>query len=306
MSEQEYSGTESQATLPNATEASGLAETARMKFGDALSSAVLREAAVIVVISAILAFVVNTWYHPSPLPYVYESRKVATAGDELFNSLVNSEGNASTSTATATPTSTTTSSSTSPSTTAAGKAVLPGADAGNAQSASAAYIKQAQPATSAGDVTKKTPASTASTASAASAKSDKTKHTDQSSASASAVQEPLKLPIAISYEQVMKLLARPGTATFIDARKKEEHEKGAFANSLNVDVLQFQANPQYRDECMRLLYSLPKDKILVAYCGGGNCELSHELCDIMIPMGFTKVFIYLGGWNEYKEKQGMK
>jgi rhodanese-related sulfurtransferase len=75
---------------------------------------------------------------------------------------------------------------------------------------------------------------------------------------------------------------------------------------LNVDVLQFQANPQYRDECMRLLYSLPKDKILVAYCGGGNCELSHELCDIMIPMGFTKVFIYLGGWNEYKEKQGMK
>lgn len=306
MSEQEYSGTESQATLPNATEASGLAETARMKFGDALSGVVLREAAVIVVISAILAFVVNTWYHPSPLPYVYESRKVATAGDELFNSLVNSEGNASTSTATATPTSTTTSSSTLPSTKAAGKAVLPGADADNAQSASAEHTKQAQPATSAGDVTKKTPVSTASTASAARAESDKTKHADQSSASASAAQEPLKLPIAISYEQVMKLLARPGTATFIDARKKEEHEKGAFANSLNVDVLQFQANPQYRDECMRLLYSLPKDKIVVAYCGGGNCELSHELCDIMIPMGFTKVFIYLGGWNEYKEKQGMK
>jgi rhodanese-related sulfurtransferase len=302
MSEQEYSGTESQATLPNATEASGLAETARMKFGDALSGSVLREAAAIVVISAILAFVVNTWYHPSPLSYVYESRKVATAGDELFNSLVNSEGNASTSTAaaTSTSTSTTTSSSTLPSTTAAGKAVLPVADAGNAQSASAAHTMQAQPATSAGDVTKKTPASTASAA------SDKTKHADQSSASASAAQEPLKLPIAISYEQVMKLLARPGTATFIDARKKEEHEKGAFANSLNVDVLQFQANPQYRDECMRLLYSLPKDKILVAYCGGGNCELSHELCDIMIPMGFTKVFIYLGGWNEYKEKQGMK
>lgn len=304
MSEQEYSGTESNATLPNATEASGLAETARMKFGDALSGSVLREAAVIVVISAILAFVVNTWYHPSPLPYVYESRKVAAAGDDLFNSLVNSEGN--TSTSTATPISTTTTSSTSPSTAVAGKALLPGADAGNAQSASAAHTTQAQPATSAVDGTKKTPASTASAPSAASAESDKTKHADQSSASASAAQEPLKLPIAISYEQVMKLLARPGTATFIDARKKEEHEKGAFANSLNVDVLQFQANPQYRDECMRLLYSLPKDKILVAYCGGGNCELSHELCDIMIPMGFTKVFIYLGGWNEYKEKQGMK
>ena len=301
MSEQEYSGTESNATLPNATEASGLAETARMKFGDALSGSVLREAAVIVVISAILAFVVNTWYHPSPLPYVYESRKVATAGDDLFNSLVNSEGNASTSTAT--PTSTTTTSSTSPSSTAAGKVVLPGADAGNSQSASAAHTNQAQPATSAGDVTKKTPASSANAESAA---SDKTKHADQSSSSASAAQEPLKLPVAISYEQVMKLLARPGTATFVDARKKEEHEKGAFDNSLNVDVLQFQANPQYRDECMRLLYSLPKDKIVVAYCGGGNCELSHELCDIMIPMGFTKVFIYLGGWNEYKEKQGMK
>lgn len=280
MSDQQYSASEVQATLPTATDASGLAETARMKYGDALSASVLRESAVIIAVSAILAFVVNTWYHPTPLPYVYESRKVATAGDDVFNSLVNSQSAAS---ASATPPE--------PSTTALPTSTLP-VPGGN--------IKQAQNTTTEGGAPKKTPAQTAN------AESDKTQHADQSSISAPTAQEPLKLPIAISYEQVMKLLARPGTATFIDARKKEEHEKGAFSNSLNIDVLQFQANPQYRDDCMRLLYSLPKDKIVVAYCGGGNCELSHELCDIMIPMGFTKVFIYLGGWNEYKEKQGIK
>ena len=247
--------------------------TARERFGDALSGSVLREAVVIVLVSAVCAGIVNTWYHPSPLPYIYESRKVEAANDTLFESLVNQ-----------------------------GAVPTPSADGARAT------VSAPTATTTAEVATKKDPSAPApGTAPSAASPNDKT----QAPKSAENMPPPsqdgaVKLPVAVNYEQVMKLLARPGSATFIDARKGEEHEKGSFPGSLNVDVLQFQANPMYRDECMRLLYSLPKDKIVVAYCGGGNCELSHELCDIMIPMGFTRVFIYLGGWNEYKEKQGLK
>jgi rhodanese-related sulfurtransferase len=247
--------------------------TARERFGDALSGSVLREAVVIVLVSAVCAGVVNTWYHPSPLPYIYESRKVEAANDTLFESLVNQ-----------------------------GAVPTPSADGARATVSAPTATTTAEVA-----MKKDPPAPAPGTAPSAASPNDKT----QAPKSAENIPPPsqdgaVKLPVAVNYEQVMKLLARPGSATFIDARKVEEHEKGSFPGSLNVDVLQFQANPLYRDECMRLLYSLPKDKIVVAYCGGGNCELSHELCDIMIPMGFTRVFIYLGGWNEYKEKQGLK
>lgn len=247
--------------------------TARERFGDALSGSVLREAVVIVLVSAVCAGIVNTWYHPSPLPYVYESRKVEAASDTLFESLVNQ-----------------------------GAVPTPSADGARATVSAPTATTTAEVA-----MKKDPPAPAPGTAPSSASPNDKT----QAPKSAESMPPPsqdgaVKLPVAVNYEQVMKLLARPGSATFIDARKVEEHEKGSFPGSLNVDVLQFQANPVYRDECMRLLYSLPKDKIVVAYCGGGNCELSHELCDIMIPMGFTRVFIYLGGWNEYKEKQGLK
>ncbi|MFM7773288.1 MAG: rhodanese-like domain-containing protein [Candidatus Kapaibacterium sp.] len=250
------------------------ASDSRERFGEALSGRVLREALAIILVSALIAAIVNTWYHPSPLPYIYESRKVEAADDSLFDSLVNK---------------------TSP---ASGGPTI----AAEARSAPASPLASSQKT----ETSSSSSAPTTAAKAAASSETDKTSSDPGKPTPPPAQEGSLKLPVAVSYEQVVKLLARPGSATFIDARKGEEHEKGAFPGSLNVDVLQFQANPMYRDECMRLLYSLPKDKIVVAYCGGGTCELSHELCDIMIPMGFTKVFIYLGGWNEYKEKQGLK
>lgn len=115
----------------------------------------------------------------------------------------------------------------------------------------------------------------------------------------------VKLPIAVTYEQVVKMQSMPNVK-FIDARKKEEHDKGHISGSLHVDIQQFQANPAVQGEYMRMLYGLPKDQPVVAYCGGGACELSHELCDVLVQIGFKKVFIYLGGWEEYSKKKSGK
>jgi len=84
-----------------------------------------------------------------------------------------------------------------------------------------------------------------------------------------------------------------------------EHQ-GDIKGSILIDIQEVQGDPAARGRAMQTLYPLPKDKPIVAYCGGGACELSHELCDLLINIGFKKVFIYLGGWNEFKEKQGLK
>lgn len=115
----------------------------------------------------------------------------------------------------------------------------------------------------------------------------------------------IKLPIAVTYEQVVKMQSMPNVK-FIDARKKEEHDKGHISGSLHVDIQLFQANPAEQGNYMRMLYGLPKDQPVVVYCGGGACELSHELCDVLVQIGFKKVFIYLGGWEEYSKKKSGK
>ncbi len=254
----------------------------------------LREAIVVVGIAALCALVVNWRLNPTPLPWVHEERPVQSASDTLLDAFMNTTGSQPTNAASTSATELVPSASTT-------MPALSHQDSIALRKAKADSVKKAQALLSSS-------ATVAQSTGATGTQQTQNPQATQSTSTAApenAVASP-KLPISVSYEQILKLLANPSSVTFIDARKEEEHAKGAFAGSLSVDMLQFPADPEYRNKSMRLLYSIPKDKIIVAYCGGGNCELSHELCDVLIPMGFKKVFIYLGGWNEYTEKQGIK
>lgn len=106
---------------------------------------------------------------------------------------------------------------------------------------------------------------------------------------------------AVTYQQVLMLL-RNEDVLFMDARRKDEYDGGHIPRAMNVDVQQFELDPSYRNQMMQLLYSLDKRRPVVAYCGGGNCELSHKLADVLRSVGFEHIFIYTGGWNEYSTK----
>jgi len=106
---------------------------------------------------------------------------------------------------------------------------------------------------------------------------------------------------AVTYQQVLMLL-RNEDVLFMDARRKDEYDSGHIPRAMNVDVQQFELDPTYRNHVMQMLYSLDKRRPVVAYCGGGNCELSHKLADVLRSVGFEHVFIYTGGWNEYSSK----
>jgi rhodanese-related sulfurtransferase len=106
---------------------------------------------------------------------------------------------------------------------------------------------------------------------------------------------------AVTYDQV-RMMLRNEDVLFMDARRKDEYDGGHIPRAINVDIQLFELDPNYRNQTMQMLYSLGKRRPVVTYCGGGNCELSHKLSDVLVSIGFEHVFIYLGGWNEYSTK----
>ena len=83
-------------------------------------------------------------------------------------------------------------------------------------------------------------------------------------------------------------------ATFIDARRADQFEKGHIPGSLNIYAYEFGDN-------IPKIMNLPKDRLIVIYCDGGLCELSHDLSDELITFGFKRIVIYQGGWEEWNE-----
>lgn len=102
----------------------------------------------------------------------------------------------------------------------------------------------------------------------------------------------------VTYEQVKKLAADPNVL-FIDARNAEEYGQGHIGNAINIFTPEFEQN-------IPKVITLPRDKRVVVYCGGGACELSHELAAHMSNLGFQRVYVYTGGWHEWTKKQEQK
>ncbi len=101
--------------------------------------------------------------------------------------------------------------------------------------------------------------------------------------------------LEIRFDQVEKLLTNPDIM-LIDARPAREFEAGHIGNAINIYTPEFEQN-------IGRIIGIPRDKPIIAYCGGGACELSHELAENLVKMGFTRVFVYVGGWNEWKQKK---
>ena len=102
---------------------------------------------------------------------------------------------------------------------------------------------------------------------------------------------------AVTYDQVVRLNADE-SVLFFDARNEHEFAEGTIPRAKNIFAMDFEKHIPY-------ILGLPDKNVrIVVFCGGGECDLSHELSDKLIQFGFKKVFIYLGGYTEWKAKQG--
>jgi rhodanese-related sulfurtransferase len=79
---------------------------------------------------------------------------------------------------------------------------------------------------------------------------------------------------------------------FIDARDAADFEAGHIQGAMNIPYHDLE---KYREK----LNSLPKDQVYVTYCSSA-CDVSIDMAYAMAKMGFKKVYIFHGGWDEWK------
>lgn len=95
-----------------------------------------------------------------------------------------------------------------------------------------------------------------------------------------------------------------GAAWFVDARDEEECDEARISGAICLPYDRVADHPD------RLAGLGADGRPIVAYCGGGLCEVSLSLAWELIELGHTKVLVYMGGfalWEEsgYPVEQGL-
>jgi rhodanese-related sulfurtransferase len=91
-----------------------------------------------------------------------------------------------------------------------------------------------------------------------------------------------------------KELYKSQNALFIDSRHAFEYKMGHIHNATNIPLMEIDTNH------IRLK-DIPKEKMLIVYCNGDDCNSSIELALKLMELKFTNVKVFFGGWQEWKE-----
>ena len=100
-------------------------------------------------------------------------------------------------------------------------------------------------------------------------------------------------PEFVSYENAARMYDS-GSALFVDARNEYDFKLGHIKAATNVPLKDFdlQKSP---------LANTQRDKLIVTYCDGEDCNSSIELAQKLSAAGFTNVKMFFGGWNEWQQ-----
>lgn len=83
-----------------------------------------------------------------------------------------------------------------------------------------------------------------------------------------------------------------GTTVFVDARHEFDYKLGHIRGAINIPLRTYDTNKAVLD-------TIPKNRLLVAYCDGAECNSSIELSVKLAKDGYTDVKIFFGGWHEW-------
>lgn len=85
-----------------------------------------------------------------------------------------------------------------------------------------------------------------------------------------------------------------GHTLFADARPAIAYEEGHIQGALNLDPDEFD------QWAAQMMDNYPLDKPIITYCEGPRCNLSHELAERLVWLGFEKVYYLIDGWGQWK------
>lgn len=93
-----------------------------------------------------------------------------------------------------------------------------------------------------------------------------------------------------------KRLLDENRAIVIDARDKESFAAGHIRTAWNVPGLEV-------DQYFEKFVTLPRDTLIMIYCSNPECHLSRIVGDFLNVMGFSNLYHYDGGWDEWSERK---
>ncbi len=97
---------------------------------------------------------------------------------------------------------------------------------------------------------------------------------------------------AMTLEEAKKLWSG-GSAFFLDARSPADYAAGHIAGALNLPVEEFD---EHYPSIARML---TPDSVIVVYCDGLDCDLSHHLMVNLRELGYRHVRLIVNGWTTW-------
>ena len=102
-------------------------------------------------------------------------------------------------------------------------------------------------------------------------------------------------PMLVNVDEAYKIY-QEGNGIFIDARHDDEFNEGHIKGAICIPLKKLEATPS-------LVQNIPKDRLIVTYCSGVECEQSIDLGEKLASMGFTKVKIFFSGWLDWQQRK---
>ena len=99
---------------------------------------------------------------------------------------------------------------------------------------------------------------------------------------------------AVGLTEARRLFGRAGVL-FLDARPASQYAAGHIRGALNL------AWPQAEAEFIQIADQLDAARVIITYCDGEACRLSHELAQFLADMGFGDVRVFVNGWTLWRQ-----
>jgi rhodanese-related sulfurtransferase len=98
-------------------------------------------------------------------------------------------------------------------------------------------------------------------------------------------------PSMISQDEA-RAMFDAGRALFVDARHDFDFKLGHIKGAISLPLKEY-------DLKRSVMTGQPKDRLIVAYCDGADCNSSIELSVKLMKEGFQNVKIFFGGWRDW-------
>ena len=100
--------------------------------------------------------------------------------------------------------------------------------------------------------------------------------------------------LIIPLKQAEKIFAE-NKAVFIDAWSQEDYSRSHIKGALSLPMHEID------EKFMDISQKLPRDKLIVTYCDGETCSLSHDLAEFLLSAGFNRVKVLINGLTVWKK-----